>query len=490
MANVLGELFSDIAQAIRGKTGDTATMKPAEFPAKIAAIEGGGGGTEIVDGVDPYYLDLAETLMVRDATRLTGDAKTLSLKGFIRADGSTIGNLPAYSFAGFRDVENMVFSDVIMVNEYALRDCGNLKILDITAGSQADLIGFAQNSLAGCSALETVILRSGGAALRFASVNASNGANETFYVYVPAADYDTIVGNLSSNNVPASRYRKLEDYPAVDRWNERFTVNFYDGDTLVDTKVVKYGETATTSYNKPGYTLTNWTPEPVNVTEDMDCYGTWSISFADADWQTIATLSESGEAASVFKTGDTKTFTCNGYTLTAQIAAMGVDNLADGTGKAGITCVITKAYPVTKAHSTSVSNTAVSPWSTSSLRSYCNDTIYNGLEESLKAVIKPVNKISQKGSSGSETTQDYCWALGAYEVGGSSGYESSGPRYSAMFPDANSRKRTASSGSAYVVWNLRGATGAKMNHYVTTSGSVTSGTGQNTVRNFLFGFCI
>lgn len=45
MANALGTLFGDIAGAIREKTGDTATMKPAEFPEKIAAIEAGGGGS-------------------------------------------------------------------------------------------------------------------------------------------------------------------------------------------------------------------------------------------------------------------------------------------------------------------------------------------------------------------------------------------------------------------------------------------------------------
>ena len=43
MANALGTLFGDIASAIREKTGDTETMKPAEFPEKIAAIETGGG---------------------------------------------------------------------------------------------------------------------------------------------------------------------------------------------------------------------------------------------------------------------------------------------------------------------------------------------------------------------------------------------------------------------------------------------------------------
>ena len=44
MANVLAELFANTADAIREKTGDAGTMKPAEFPEKIRAIETGGGG--------------------------------------------------------------------------------------------------------------------------------------------------------------------------------------------------------------------------------------------------------------------------------------------------------------------------------------------------------------------------------------------------------------------------------------------------------------
>lgn len=48
--NVLGTLFGDIADAIRAKTGDTATMKPNEFPTKISEIEvGSGGGGETTD---------------------------------------------------------------------------------------------------------------------------------------------------------------------------------------------------------------------------------------------------------------------------------------------------------------------------------------------------------------------------------------------------------------------------------------------------------
>ena len=53
MANALGTLFGDIAAAIREKTGDTATMKPAEFPSKISGIEvgGGSGGGSLPAGV-------------------------------------------------------------------------------------------------------------------------------------------------------------------------------------------------------------------------------------------------------------------------------------------------------------------------------------------------------------------------------------------------------------------------------------------------------
>ena len=62
MGNVLGNLFGDIATAIREKTGDTASMKPAEFPAKISAIEtgGSGGGGSLTPGVYLSTLDITK----------------------------------------------------------------------------------------------------------------------------------------------------------------------------------------------------------------------------------------------------------------------------------------------------------------------------------------------------------------------------------------------------------------------------------------------
>ena len=48
MANVLGELFQDIADAIRSKTGSTDTLKPNQFPEAIEGITTGGGTSQDV----------------------------------------------------------------------------------------------------------------------------------------------------------------------------------------------------------------------------------------------------------------------------------------------------------------------------------------------------------------------------------------------------------------------------------------------------------
>lgn len=57
--NQLGNLFSDIAAAIRGKTGDTGTMKPIEFPEKIASIEAGGADAPTLLENVPVDLDFS-----------------------------------------------------------------------------------------------------------------------------------------------------------------------------------------------------------------------------------------------------------------------------------------------------------------------------------------------------------------------------------------------------------------------------------------------
>ena len=89
----LTSLFTDIAGAIRSKTGDTASLKADDFDTAIEAIPTGGGGGYTADqvvGVDPI--------------------NSLSY------DGTT---LPAHSL-NYRTINNLYFHNLTTINANAL----------------------------------------------------------------------------------------------------------------------------------------------------------------------------------------------------------------------------------------------------------------------------------------------------------------------------------------------------------------------------------
>lgn len=175
---------------------------------------------------DSYNLSLAEMMMKRDAEPFSGDKTRLSLRRFVLSNGATLGGLNKYSFAGFSDVQYMAFSDIVQVSAYALRDNKNLKLLDIVVPSVSGFDGvyFNANSLDGCTALESIIVRPSKIGLSSVAFRegATNGTTSDFYVYIPSEYYDALVSGLDSTTlaeVPASRFRKLEDYPSIDNWD-------------------------------------------------------------------------------------------------------------------------------------------------------------------------------------------------------------------------------------------------------------------------------
>ena len=302
--NVLAKLFGDIAAEIKDKLGDNTNMKPAEFPAKIKAIGSGG--------VDVYYQRLAEALMMRNAEYLSSDKTKMIMRGFKASDGNTLVSINPYSFAGFTDVECMTFSDVLFVQNNAFAGNSKLKILDITVSQTHPMFGVIAGGFNGCTALEALIVRGGDVAVTSATVLATHGGNDTFYVYVPAADYDTIISNLSDVHLSKDRYRKLEDYPLINYWDKEFTVEFYDGENLVDTKTVKCGATATTNYTKDGWKLVGWNPAPVNVCENMKVYGEWEpAALKDLSWANVVSMAQSGKLMDLYPVGSEKDLTLN-----------------------------------------------------------------------------------------------------------------------------------------------------------------------------------
>lgn len=183
---------------------------------------------EEANGVDPYYQKLAEALMTRDSSYLSEYASeagyssdTLYLKNFVMSDGDIFGSLASYSFAGFSS-KQMVFSSIATISDYAFRGCEDLEIIDITIPNGIfNLIICYDYSFAGCENLKAVIFRDGGQGFISADVFKEQEGNDNFYIYVPRAYYDTIIGKLNAEkSLPASRYRILEDYPDIDNWKD------------------------------------------------------------------------------------------------------------------------------------------------------------------------------------------------------------------------------------------------------------------------------
>ena len=533
----------------------------------ISGLGSSGGGDVVIEGVDPYYQQLAEALMVRDAKYL-GDNQVLNLKSFKTSDGHTLGTLNSYSLAGFDEVKGILLTDTAIVLENALVGCSNLKIIDVTASNNVNSVGFMSGSLIGCDALESIIVRDGGSELSMVAVVADNGGNNDFYVYVPISFYDSIIAKLSATHIDASRYRKLEDYPLIDFWNETFTVKFYDGDELLKTAEVKCGESVSYtlekegavfmgwvpeptevvgnmechakwlvshavrfwdgdtllkevkvedggstsfSYEKDGYKFLSWSQEAVNVTEDMDIYGTWAQPFADATWEEIDTICSKGFASAAYSLGDAKEISFTGpdgsnYTMPVEIIAFGEDTLQDGSA-AGIT-VRTK-YTAGWAYMNSGTVTAgeitnkyyAGGWELCEVRSKLATITLPSMDSGLQGAIKSTRKVSNKyvgnkDKTGQATTYDKLWLFSASEV---SAYEytnvgiaiGEGNMYSSFKNGKLSRNMTNLAGSKQT-YHLR--TGSYTNADNSTSwNSSTSKPVSNNARSgnyIVFGFCI
>ena len=87
-----------------------------------------------------------------------------------------------------------------------------------------------------------------------------------------------------------------------------YTINFYDGETLLTSKQVAYGTKPSYTPTKEGYVFMGWSPEITEVTCDTDYIAIFeeASDFANGSWEYISRVSKAGSAATVFKEGDTR----------------------------------------------------------------------------------------------------------------------------------------------------------------------------------------
>ena len=150
-----------------------------------------------------------------------------------------------------------------------------------------------------------------------------------------------------------------------------------------------------------------------------------NITLENTSWSNINKLSNLSKCKDYFNIGDMKSMTLtNGETYNAEIIGFDHDDLADGSGKAGITFQF-KELMITRHNMNSATyeyqyGYNIGGWKASEMRDYVNNDVYALLPADLQIEIKEVSKVSDVGNKNITdlmTTNDKLFLLSFKEVG-------------------------------------------------------------------------
>lgn len=171
-------------------------------------------------------------------------------------------------------------------------------------------------------------------------------------------------------------------------------------------------------------------------------------------WAQIEQIANAGQGSSYFQIGNTKNITLStGEVVTLQIYDFNHDDKTSG-GKANITFGLKNL--LADLRRMQPSDQTAGGWNASEMRTWMGSTLYGQLPESLRTVIKSVNKLASGGyySPSVATSVDKLFIFSASEVFGSNtNWQNEGVQYP-IFTDNSSRikKLSNGTGSAYDWW--------------------------------------
>jgi len=149
----------------------------------------------------------------------------------------------------------------------------------------------------------------------------------------------------------------------------------------------------------------------------------------------------------------------------------------------------------TRDYNSMISGTgAVGGWDNTEMRTYLKETIKPLIPEAVRSHIKSVKKYTRTiDTSGAtvnnvETTEDV-WIPSAREIFGGTSYETTGPQYTVVYSDANSRIKYNVTGGSAAWWWLRSASG-NSNFYCVNGKGNNSNNDANGSNGVALGFCI
>lgn len=316
------------------------------------------------------------------------------------------------------------------------------------------------NAFGGCTSLTTIDLTSPTGAV---SLDATGIPESVTSIFIRSNTVGTLTGTLPS------------------QFTEGSGIIYVPDDLLSDY------ETAWSTYASHIYPINAYPVSAITTDTIKDGAETFFRKLGD------------GTGATEYNIGDTKTLNLGSQgNVQFVITAKNADELADGSGNAGLTITCKTALKTTHRMNREKSGNAegtgsIGGWGKCEMRTYLNETIWPLLPEALRTSVKTVKKYSDIIDVSAtlvhnDATEDKIWLLSAREVFGGTSYETIGPIYNTLFANKTSRIRNDQNGNA-VLWWLRSASNAFGFRNVRNIGAANDNYAFG-VFSIIFGFCV
>lgn len=166
----LTNFLTDVATAIKGKTGKNDAITPANFDTEIASIETGGGDTSIEDGLVTrtlteysndrvsqigdysfYHMNTLKSVVFKNATKI-GENCFKSCTALTTVNVPNLkGRINDYNFNGCTSLSELIIGDVTQIGRFCFSECSSLTSLDFPKVTTIDMQSFAK-----CRSVTTV----------------------------------------------------------------------------------------------------------------------------------------------------------------------------------------------------------------------------------------------------------------------------------------------------------------------------------------------
>ena len=175
-------------------------------------------------------------------------------------------------------------------------------------------------------------------------------------------------------------------------------------------------------------------------------------NFADATWEQIIEVCQTGAVPDTWEVGDQKAMTINGTDYAIDIIGKNHDTYSDGSGTAPLTFQMHDCYGTKYTMSKWSDNTG--GWKECDMRNTHLSTILSLMPSEVQAGIKEVNKKSGagQGTTTINTTADKLFLLSEIEIFGSVTYSVAGEGSQYAYYSAGNSKIKNLNGSAQNWW--------------------------------------